>query len=632
MSIETEITRISTNVSDTLSAVSEMGGEVPEGATSNDMAAGVRSIPVGAKIDDTTPSSTTVYSSQKIESVVSALNEAKVNKTGWTAGKYLGTDDGGNVVEKDAPTGVESGAYVSPLSGKRLSILGDSISTYAGYIPDGYATYYSTSNLASVDDTWWKKLIDATGMELCVNNSYSGTRVAVTSWLGDYAGCLFSRNMALHNGETIPDVIIVAMGCNDYNNEIAVGSYSPTQGVEFDTSKFTDAYAQTLYYITKKYPSARVFCATCAASEKNAGTDGPEINGNGLSFSEFNGYIRDIAAVFNCGVIDFEQCGITHENLSYVMQDGIQHPNAYGHSLMANEAISIIDPSNPKRYESIAPTMRPAASGVTLDQTALDLISGRNATLKATVTPSNAVILDVEWSTSNSGVATVDAGKVQAVGVGDATITVKTVDGGFSAQCAVTVSEPAVSDVQVTSLTSAVGQYIDTGYVPTVNTKIEMDFSIDSMQSWTDYPFGCSSFRIKSVNITSNFRPFILRDDKSTSAEYDVSYGNPATRSILAASKAGIIKDGNALKTSIGAGSVVPTLSMYLFGIHTNEGLSDSSTKCTYTIYGLKIYESDELVKDFVPYVDSSGIGCMKETISGELYYDATGGSFDYVV
>lgn len=76
MSIETEITRISTNVSDTLSAVSEMGGEVPEGATSNDMAAGVRSIPVGAKIDDTTPSSTTVYSSQKIESVVSALNEA----------------------------------------------------------------------------------------------------------------------------------------------------------------------------------------------------------------------------------------------------------------------------------------------------------------------------------------------------------------------------------------------------------------------------------------------------------------------------------------------------------------------------------------------------------------------------
>lgn len=76
MSIETEINRISTNVSDTLSAISEMGGEVPDGATSDDMASGVRSIPVGAKIDDTTPSSTTTYSSQKIEAEISTLNEA----------------------------------------------------------------------------------------------------------------------------------------------------------------------------------------------------------------------------------------------------------------------------------------------------------------------------------------------------------------------------------------------------------------------------------------------------------------------------------------------------------------------------------------------------------------------------
>ena len=76
MSIKTEINRISANVSDTLSAISEMGGEVPEGATSDDMASGVRSIPVGAKIDDNTPSANTTYSSQKIEAVVSELNQA----------------------------------------------------------------------------------------------------------------------------------------------------------------------------------------------------------------------------------------------------------------------------------------------------------------------------------------------------------------------------------------------------------------------------------------------------------------------------------------------------------------------------------------------------------------------------
>ena len=44
MSVQSEITRISTNVSDTLNAVSELGGTVAAGATSDDMAGAVRSI------------------------------------------------------------------------------------------------------------------------------------------------------------------------------------------------------------------------------------------------------------------------------------------------------------------------------------------------------------------------------------------------------------------------------------------------------------------------------------------------------------------------------------------------------------------------------------------------------------
>ena len=47
MSIESEINRIRANVDDTLNAIGEMGGTVPENATSNDMAAAARSIPQG---------------------------------------------------------------------------------------------------------------------------------------------------------------------------------------------------------------------------------------------------------------------------------------------------------------------------------------------------------------------------------------------------------------------------------------------------------------------------------------------------------------------------------------------------------------------------------------------------------
>lgn len=67
MSIQSQLSRVAYNVSDTLSAVNEMGGTLPANATSDDMAAGVRSIPTGAEIDDTTVSTTKTYSSSKIE-------------------------------------------------------------------------------------------------------------------------------------------------------------------------------------------------------------------------------------------------------------------------------------------------------------------------------------------------------------------------------------------------------------------------------------------------------------------------------------------------------------------------------------------------------------------------------------
>ena len=92
MSIETEINRIRTNVSGTLSAISEMGGGVPDGATSDDMASGVRSIPVGAKIDDTTPSTSTTYSSSKIESEINKLNQANATQNTEIAKKANDAD------------------------------------------------------------------------------------------------------------------------------------------------------------------------------------------------------------------------------------------------------------------------------------------------------------------------------------------------------------------------------------------------------------------------------------------------------------------------------------------------------------------------------------------------------------
>ena len=90
------------------------------------------------------------------------------------------------------------------------------------------------------------------------------------------------------------------------------------------------------------------------------------------------------------------------------------------------------------------------ATGVTLDQPTLSLGVGESATLLATVAPENATNKSVTWESSDPAIATVDSvGVVTGVAVGDATITVTTVDGGYPAQCEVTVTAGSAMDVHV---------------------------------------------------------------------------------------------------------------------------------------------------------------------------------------
>lgn len=82
-----------------------------------------------------------------------------------------------------------------------------------------------------------------------------------------------------------------------------------------------------------------------------------------------------------------------------------------------------------------------AVSSVSLDKTTLTLARQESYTLKATINPSDATNKKVSWKSSDEKIATVDAdGKVTAVAVGKATITVTTEDGNKTATCEVTVS------------------------------------------------------------------------------------------------------------------------------------------------------------------------------------------------
>ena len=243
--------------------------------------------------------------------------------------------------------------YPSAYKNKTLSILGDSISTFAGYIPSGNANYYTGSNcgVTSVNDTWWKKLMDALGMTLNLNQSWSGSRVTTTNGETS-AGCM-TRCQTLG---TNPDVIIVYMGINDFNNEVGLGTYDGNGTFPTETTTFREAYAILLNKLMTAYPLAEIWCATLPPCEKNGGIGAPEKNGNSVLLDDFNKAIRNLAQVFNAKILENAQCGLYYHNMSTYMGDWNSsastalHPNASGHSLIANWAIRQMDASCPTRY------------------------------------------------------------------------------------------------------------------------------------------------------------------------------------------------------------------------------------------------------------------------------------------
>ena len=99
------------------------------------------------------------------------------------------------------------------------------------------------------------------------------------------------------------------------------------------------------------------------------------------------------------------------------------------------------DGSGKKDYITITVTPPIDVTGVSISPTSKTMNVGDTCYLTATVSPSNATDQTITWSSSDESVATVNAytGFVRAIQAGTATITVTTVDGGFTANCTGTV-------------------------------------------------------------------------------------------------------------------------------------------------------------------------------------------------
>ena len=144
-----------------------------------------------------------------------------------------------------------------------LSILGDSYSTFQGYIPEGNEIWYyspidpSRTDVAYVQQTWWWQVIDRGGFKLGVNNSYSGSTICNTGYNDeDYTARSF---VTRYNNLGTPDIIFVFGGTNDSWANVPVGEFKYEDIRRADLFTFRPAMAYLMQGLINHYPGTRIY-------------------------------------------------------------------------------------------------------------------------------------------------------------------------------------------------------------------------------------------------------------------------------------------------------------------------------------------------------------------------------------
>jgi len=204
---------------------------------------------------------------------------------------------------------------------KTYSVIGDSISTFEGWIPSYCECAYpsETNDVKLASQTWWHILGNKMGWKLEVNQSYSGARVTETGPRPIWSSCKSERRLSdLGN----PDFILILAGTNDFGQELDLPSLE----------MFQDSYRELLASLKEMYPKAIVFCMTPLQRTIEALDQKNSMNWTQLDLADA---VRKAAAEYGDFVIDLAAIPMA-EGDGY-LADGL-HPSAKGMALVASLA------------------------------------------------------------------------------------------------------------------------------------------------------------------------------------------------------------------------------------------------------------------------------------------------------
>jgi uncharacterized protein YjdB len=170
-------------------------------------------------------------------------------------------------------------------------------------------------------------------------------------------------------------------------------------------------------------------------------------------------------------------------------------------------------------YDEVSLIQWIPATGIALDQTYGSLEVGESLTLAATVSPSNASDQGVIWSSSDEDVAAVANGIVTGVGSGNATITARATDGGFTASYALSVGLPPVAVTGI--LMPETSGTLETGGSITLTASVIPSNATNPVVSWTSSnPVVASVYGgvVQALNVGSAVITAVTEDGGFTAA------------------------------------------------------------------------------------------------------------------
>ena len=262
----------------------------------------------------------------KIETI--QVNGTAVPITGKTVNIPV-SGDGGAVSQ---PTGYE---------GQRISVLGDSISTYSGYMPTNPSrpsAQYPSGDVTSVSQTYWMGAINKIGGTFGVNEAYGGSRV--TNGHATYTPATDQTRINNLGNNGAPDHIVVFVGINDFINDVPIGTYNGRGTMPIANSvnlgTFREAYAIMINRIQIAYPMAQVWVCTFPGLNVAGGSGFPEVRPDGITIADWCNAVSEIGTAMGCRIVAMSQCGMTTLNTANFTKDGI-HPNLAGHTLLRDQ-------------------------------------------------------------------------------------------------------------------------------------------------------------------------------------------------------------------------------------------------------------------------------------------------------